>query len=78
MASNFAAYSVKSAKFLFVAGDAETARDGAVKSHFLADDGLVNVYAIPAERRAPDSLAEARGIGTEVFRGAKVSDAPGP
>lgn len=55
----------------------DTVRDGAVKCHFLADDSLVKVYAIPAERRAPDCVADAWKIGVEVFRGAKVSDDTG-
>lgn len=75
MASYYAAYSAASAKFLFVAWDLDSVRDGAVKCHFLADDSLVEVYAIPAERYAPDCVADARKIGFEVFRGARVSDA---
>lgn len=77
MASYYAAYSAASAKFLFVAWDMDSVRNGAVKSHFLRDDSLVEVYAIPAERYAPDCVADARKIGVQVFRGARVSDATG-
>ncbi len=72
MASKYAAYSATTAKFLFVEGDMDRTRDGAVKCHFLDDDSLIFVYAIPEERRAPDFIADARKIGREVFRGAKV------
>lgn len=72
MASKYAAYSATTAKFLFVEQDLDRTREGAVKCHFLNDDSLIFVYAIPEERRAPDLIAEAREIGREVFRGANV------